>query len=469
MAALTGLLWLVLGVHSALAQSQDEWTEVTTQHFRVQAVNDHAAQASWYAGFVEQVHDELSDLFAVSLDRTIRVRLYPTEEAYVAANPAAAGARGILAHTQPAGGEIGLALARIEALSGPSRVAAFRHELTHLLLDLRSGGRLPVAFQEGIAQYAEQNASTDDDTLAGLRRAYGTGSLLSLSDLNRPSVFARQPDIAYPESHALVAYLVSQHGVGSLGRLLDGLRNGQDLDSAMHTAFGLDSDVLERDWQGAVPGIVSSGLPRNVLGDGNLRAAQQAAAEQRWSEAASLARVVEQFWKDVGNAGHAAEAGSLAELADSVAIFRSAEDEAQQRLTDRSYQEAIDVASTGLGRLPAGADQAYRAHLQSIIDSASAGLAGQALLIDARESMSTYRILDAQRLAGEAAQQLTMAGDEASAAEARELLGRAQRLQQIAATTALVIAVLSGGAFWLSQARPASSTTIRPTKREVQL
>src|SRR5689334_4435891 len=56
MAALTGLLWLVLGVHSALAQSQDQWTEVTTQHFRVQAVNDHAAQASWYAGFVEQVH-----------------------------------------------------------------------------------------------------------------------------------------------------------------------------------------------------------------------------------------------------------------------------------------------------------------------------------------------------------------------------------------------------------------------------
>jgi hypothetical protein len=200
-----------------------------------------------------------------------------------------------------------------------------------------------------------------------------------------------------------------------------------------------------------------------------LRPAQQAAAEQRWSDAANLARVVEQFWKDVGHAGHAAEAGSLAELADSVAIFRSADDKAQQLLGDGSYQEAIDVAGVALARLPAGADPAYRTRLQSVVDSATAGLAGRASLMDARDSMGEYRILDGQRLAGEAEQQLTMAGDEAGAAEARELLIRAQQLQQMAATIALVIALLSGGAFWLSQARPTSSTTIRANKREVQL
>src|SRR5574341_2019883 len=37
----------------AAARAQVEWTVVSTPRFRVEAVNDHAAQASWYAAFVE--------------------------------------------------------------------------------------------------------------------------------------------------------------------------------------------------------------------------------------------------------------------------------------------------------------------------------------------------------------------------------------------------------------------------------
>jgi hypothetical protein len=451
------------------AQADEEWITVNTRHFQVEAANAHGAQASWYAAFVEQVHDELSDLLAASLDRTIRVRLYPTEESYVAANPAAASARGILAHAQPTGDEIGLALVRLEALPGPSRVAAFRHEVAHMLLDIRSSRRLPIVFQEGIAQYVERDANTDRDTLEGLRRAYGADRLLSWSELYRPANFVQQPNISYPQSHAMVAYLVEQHGVGAIGRLLDALREGQDMPAALQTAFGADGETLERDWRGSIPTVLTAGLPRNVLDDGNLRPAQQAAADQRWMDAAALARVAEQFWRNVGHAGHAEEARALADLADGLIAFRQADEQAQQRLAERRYREATDIAALGLQRLPPAADPSYRTQLQTILQRADAGLQGEEALESARAHMESHRIIDAQRLAGLAEQQLALAGDDARAAEARDIRGRAQGAQQLVATAALAIALLSGGAFWLRRPRSTAPMTIGAPKREVQL
>jgi hypothetical protein len=455
---------------SRTARAEDEWTSVSTRHFRVEATNAHAAQASWYAAFVEQVHDELSDLLLVSLDRTIRVRLYPTEEAYVAANPAAASARGILAHAQPTGDEIGMALVRLEALPGPSRVAAFRHEVAHLLLDIRSNRRLPILFQEGIAQYVERDPKTDRDTLEGLRQAYRADRLLSWPELYRPANFQQQPNIAYPQSHAMVAYLVEKHGVGALGRLVDAVRDGHDIQAALTTAFGSDAETLERDWRGSIPTVLTtSELPRNVLDDGNLRPAQQAAAEQRWTDSESLARVAEQFWRNIGHAGHAAEARSLADLAQGVLLFRQADEQAQQRLAERRYSEAIEVAIIGLQRLPTSADPAYRVQLQAIAERAQAGLHGEESLELARREIEAYRVIHAQQLASVAEQQLTLAGDDAHAAEARDIRLRSQSMQQMLATVALAIALLSSGAFWLHRSRATPPINIRAPSREVQL
>ena len=467
--AVLSTVCMLFSIQTFPVQAQEHWIEVNTPRFQVEGVDQHTAQASWYAAFVEQVHDELSDLLSTSLDRTIRVRLYPTEEAYVAANPAAASSRGILAHAHPSGDEIGLALVRLEQLPGPSRVAAFRHELTHMLLDIRSNRRLPIGFQEGIAQYMEQDPTTDSDSVEGMRRAYSAGRLMSWTDLNRPTLFMQQPNVAYPESHSMVAFLVEKHGVSGINRLLDAVGQGQSLESAMQSAYGLSSDDLEKDWQGSIPQVIRSGLPRNVLDDGSLRPAQQAAAEQRWTDAAGLARVAEQFWTQVGNAQHATEARTLADLAESVAIFRRSQDDAQQQFDQGRYREAIEVASMGLGKLPASADPAYRDQLQALINRAESGLQGQESLAEANELMGSYRIIDAQRLAGVAEQQLALAGDDARSFEARELRLRAQQIQQLAATTALVVALLSGGAFWFGRGRATPAVNTQSRKRDISL
>jgi hypothetical protein len=205
------------------------------------------------------------------------------------------------------------------------------------------------------------------------------------------------------------------------------------------------------------------------LDDGNLRPAQQAAAEQRWADAASLARVAEQFWKDIGQGGRAEDARSLAELAEGVLVYRQAEEQAEQRLVERRYQEASDQVTIAIQRLPASTDPAYRTQLQVLADRAQAGLQGEESLGLARAGIESYRIIDAQRLAGLAEQQLTLAGDDVQATEARDIRMRAQSIQQLLGTIALAVALLSGGAFWLNRSRSAPPMSVGAPTREVRL
>jgi hypothetical protein len=254
-----------------------------------------------------------------------------------------------------------------------------------------------------------------------------------------------------------------------MGHLLDALRDGQGIQAAVETAFGADGETLERDWRGSIPAVLTSGLPRNVLIDGNLRVAQQAAADQRWTDAADKARVAEQFWNNIGHAGRAAEARALADIADAVVVFGQADEQAQQRLLERRYREAIETASSGLQRLPDSADPSYRTQLQTIVQRAEAGLQGEESLKSARALMGSYQIIEAQRLASLAEQQLILAGDETRIAEARDLRGQAQGIQQLLATGALIVALLSGGALWLNRTRSSQPVTIGSRKQEVRL
>ncbi|MFN0071282.1 MAG: peptidase MA family metallohydrolase [Chloroflexota bacterium] len=461
-------LVVLVSASASLVSAQSEWIVVETPRFRVEAVKDHQAQASWYAAFVEQVHGELSDLLGATLDRPIRVRLYPTEEAYVTANPAAVRSHGILAHAKPAGDEIGMALVRLEALPGSSRVGAFRHELAHLLLSQRSGGRLPIGFHEGIAQYVEQDPKTEADSMEGLRRALTARRLLSWNDLNRTTEFMNQPDVAYPQSYAMVAYLAEQHGLGNLMQLLDALRDGHNVSDAILASFHLSVEDLERDWRASIPGSVLTGLPRNVLSDGNLRPAQEAALEQRWVDAAGLARRSEQFWTNLRHETRAAEARALADRADAVSTFQRAFIDAEQLLNIGAYAQASVTIRTGLARVSPSIESEMRQQLEHLAARADAGTIGMEALRQAHEAMDGYRIIDGQRFASLAEQQLTRAGNTDGAVEARLIRDHAQNLQQMAAMAALIIAFMSGGFIWAS--RPRTITVTPPAgKQEIRL
>src|SRR4051812_18613826 len=52
--AVLGTVCMLFSMQAVSVHAQDHWIEVNTPRFQVEAVDQHAAQASWYAGFVEQ-------------------------------------------------------------------------------------------------------------------------------------------------------------------------------------------------------------------------------------------------------------------------------------------------------------------------------------------------------------------------------------------------------------------------------
>src|SRR6185436_19760481 len=137
----------------------------------------------------------------------IVITLYGDDDAYAEDNPAAAEEEGILGHANPVAGEIGIGVARLRDKTEATRRDSLRHELTHVILGDLSNQRLPIGFQEGIAQYLERDPEQRRRFATTLRKAAEAGQLLHFVDLNRQRPFLAQAGIAYPESYAMAVFL----------------------------------------------------------------------------------------------------------------------------------------------------------------------------------------------------------------------------------------------------------------------
>jgi hypothetical protein len=82
--------------------AEEQWVIEETLHVRVESQTANVAQASWYAGVVERVPGEITDLFGAPLERSVRVRLYTTEDASMPVHPTAERAQDILEYADPA-------------------------------------------------------------------------------------------------------------------------------------------------------------------------------------------------------------------------------------------------------------------------------------------------------------------------------------------------------------------------------
>jgi hypothetical protein len=128
-----------------------------------------------------------------------------------------------------------------------------KHEVCHLMLHHHIPGRqLPKWLDEGIAQWVSdgmmellinpKRQSLDDAILAG--------NYLPLSELiysfprDRQSLW-----LAYEESKSMVAYLEKRYGREGVLSLLNYLKAGQDIDTAVYKNFSISMDALEKSWQ----------------------------------------------------------------------------------------------------------------------------------------------------------------------------------------------------------------------------
>jgi hypothetical protein len=125
----------------------------------------------------------------------------------------------------------------------------FRHELAHIALKDALGGR-PIArwFNEGFAVLA--SGETSVERLSTLWTATVADRLLPLSEVERtfPND-AATASVAYAEAVDVVRFLIRREERHRFRALIQELKEGETLDSAVTSAYGVDLRTLEHEWR----------------------------------------------------------------------------------------------------------------------------------------------------------------------------------------------------------------------------
>ena len=131
--------------------------------------------------------------------------------------------------------------------------AIIKHELSHLILhQYISSGRLPRWLDEGVSQWASDGLA---DIILDSRKPLLPAAILSDRYFNLASLrrsFPAQKDaliLAYEQSKSVVEYISRTYGAQGVLDLLDLLRQGHELESAVEIRFGVSLDQLEEQWR----------------------------------------------------------------------------------------------------------------------------------------------------------------------------------------------------------------------------
>ncbi len=254
--------WLIaLGIFSALliahvALAQPTWVEQSTAYFRIVYAPDDVAIANEYAAIIDSLYDEFSTTFAFRPVTPLTLRLYPTSESYFAANPAARAVPGVIAHADFRRREVVVIVERARLQDQTAQVNNLRHELTHIFAADLSAGKLNVGLQEGIAQYMELPGPDRDSKMAVLRTLAERGGLWSWATLDDRNAIYGQPDVSYPQTWSIVAFLIERDGIDRFRQFLVTLAQSSGYRSAMVTVYGVSATTLEAEWRAWLPGFL---------------------------------------------------------------------------------------------------------------------------------------------------------------------------------------------------------------------
>jgi hypothetical protein len=151
--------------------------------------------------------------------------------------------------------QLGLVLLTIHPVHPGSRHElgeVFRHELAHIALhDAVRGRHVPRWFNEGFAVHASGEGSFA--RLQTLWTATLADDLLPLEKMERS--FPRDDvgaSVAYAQAADVVRFLVRQQEQHRFRAMIERIRDGQEFDTAMRDAYGMDLANLEYEWRADV-------------------------------------------------------------------------------------------------------------------------------------------------------------------------------------------------------------------------
>jgi len=452
-------LIVLLGPGTPSASAEPEWLERQTEHLVLRYTAGDEAEVGWYGEFVEDIYRQVSDIFGQEGRPGIVVTFYPDEAAYAVANPLARGEDGVLAHARPLTREVGLALERLRKQSELLRRDAVRHELTHIVLADLSDNKLPIGFQEGLAQAVEQDGEQRAKLARILRRGAEVGQLLTFADLNRQRTFLARASIAYPESYAMVQFLSEHYGFGHLVRMVGFLREEQGLDEAVRRAFGRSLEQLEVEWQAALPRFLDGGGSRNDLDLWELGEPRRLFAEGNYAGAREGFERASRLFGDLGRAEKLEQARmGLRQSSDAIEAVELGR-RGSTALEGHDYKTASDLLGRSETLWSVVGDEGRHDLVRTELTQAQQGIEAMEQLEQAKALVGAWRLPEARETALAAGRSFVDLGDAERTAEANLVLDEAQALQN-----RLAIAALGGGSVGLAAIGLAWGLSRRPRR-----
>ena len=447
---------LLLFQATALHAQGVQWQEQRTQLFTILYPAGAEAVAGQYAQFVDGIYDETSAFWSFQPAPPIVLRIYPTMELYDQANPLAVQLPGVIAHANTGRREISVAIPQTAGQTPEEVRNNVRHELTHIIASDLSGGRLTTPWQEGIAQYAEHPSPQLDVKMNLMRQAVAQNRVLAWAQLNQPGATYANPQVGYPESLTIVAFLIHRNGIERFRAFVEAMKDASDYRGALASAYGVPPETLEREWHAQLANFIntgyrSPGAASTSPGPVDLSAIEQMVTGGDYDGAADKLQPMMEGIKAGGDATTLQRAQSLLERAKTGQQATRLTADARDALVHGNYQAANQNGLAAQKQFQSIGQSAQAAAAQEYATLAARGMEAEEQARTAGELLRRLQLQPARQLLLKAYKTFGELGDETRAAQTRDVLTLIARSEQILAAVCLV----SGGALvaWSSRRR----------------
>lgn len=217
------------------------WPTAQSPHFLLRYRPEDAAVAELVLETAEEAYQPVVEMLGYAPPGPVPVVVYPDRQSMGRSFgwDADQGAMGVywagvirvLSPSDWTGASSLEAMARTFKRSGP-----MVHELTHLVVDYRTGGNYPRWLTEGVAQYVEREITGFQFTPPRENREE---QWYPLERMDGEFDYLPDQGLAYRQSLAMVDYMVDLGGFGTVLELLEHLGEGETMDKAMEKVFGL--------------------------------------------------------------------------------------------------------------------------------------------------------------------------------------------------------------------------------------